>query len=91
LLWDWNQNQIQIYNPIRHEWESIPYEMRNAEPGYNPNIGENMYVEEMKHFIEAVEGKHPFINTLENDHKVLKLLYAIEESDKTSKYLKFNG
>ena len=89
LLWDWNQNMIQIYDPAAGQWQKIEYKMLNAEAGYNQNIGENMYIDELKAFIGAVEGKTPFVNTMENDHNVLKLLYAIEESDKTKTYVEF--
>ena len=61
--------------------------MMSAEAGYNPNIGENMYIDELKAFIDAVEGKSSFINTMENDHNILKLLYAVEKSDKTKQYV----
>lgn len=87
LLWDWNQKNIQIYDPQKAQWQTIEYQMMNAEAGYNPNIGENMYIDELKAFIDAIEGKAPFINTMENDHNVLKLLYAIEESDKTKQHI----
>lgn len=87
LLWDWNLNQIQIYDPVKNEWENVSYEMKPAEAGYNPNIGENMYIDELNAFIQAVERKKPFVNSMENDHKVLKLLYAIERADKNSTYI----
>jgi predicted dehydrogenase len=89
LVWDWNQKNIQIYDPETDGWGILEYQMLSAEAGYNPNIGENMYIDELKAFIDAVTGKKPFINTMENDHNVLKLLYAIEESDKTGKYIEF--
>jgi len=89
LLWDWNQKYIQIYDPKCSQWQIIEYQMMNSEVGYNPNIGENMYIDELKAFIDAIEGKAPFINTMENDHNVLKLLYAIEESDETQQYIEF--
>lgn len=89
LLWDWNQNNIQIYDPKSGQWQTIEYQMMSAEAGYNPNIGENMYIDELKAFINAAEGKAPFINTMENDHNVLKLLYKVEESDKIGRYLEF--
>jgi len=89
LLWDWNQKNIQIYDPQSAQWQTIEYQMMGAEAGYNPNIGENMYIDELKAFIDAIEGKSPFINTMENDHKVLKLLYAVEESDKTKTHIEF--
>ena len=89
LVWDWDVDCIKIYNPESLKWNDIPYKMNSAKKGYNPNIGENMYIDEIKYFIESINSKHSFINTIENDHKVLKLLYAIEKSDKTSKFVKF--
>ncbi len=89
LLWDWNQKNIQIYDPKSTQWQIIEYQMMNSEAGYNPNIGENMYIDELKAFIDAIEGSAPFINSMENDHNVLKLLYAIEESDKTKQHIEF--
>jgi predicted dehydrogenase len=89
LVWDWNQKNIQIYDSQMGQWNNIEYQMMNAEAGYNQNIGENMYIDELKAFINAVEGKEPFINTMENDHNVLKLLYAVEESDKAGKFVEF--
>lgn len=89
LQWDWNFNQIQVYDPIKNEREYIPYEMKSAETGYNPNIGENMYIDELNAFIHAVEGKRPFINSMENNHTVLKILYAIEKADRNSTYIRF--
>ena len=88
LLWDWNLNQIRIYDPTKNEWEGFSYEMKSAEPGYNPNIGENMYIDELDAFIQAIEGKNPFVNSMENDHRVLKLLYAIEQSDKAAQFVR---
>lgn len=88
LQWDWDRNQIQVYDPRKKVWENIPYEMKSAEAGYNSNIGENMYIDELNAFIDAVEGKKTFINSMENDHKVLKLLYAIEQADKDLTYIK---
>ncbi|MDA2929387.1 Gfo/Idh/MocA family oxidoreductase [Acidobacteria bacterium AH-259-O06] len=89
LVWDWTSNMIRIYDPQSSQWTEIPYEMGSAAPGYNANIGENMYIDELRSFLTAIETKNPFVNTLENDHKVLKLLYTIEESDKKSQHLPF--
>ncbi len=89
LVWDWNEKSIKVYDSAQAAWNEIAYEMKSAEKGYNPNIGENMYIEELRSFLEASKGKGQFINTLENDHRVLKLLYTIEESDKQASYLGF--
>ena len=87
LIWDWDLNCIKLFNPINNQWEEIKYEMEKSEQGYNANIGENMYIDEIKCFLDSIEKRVEFINTIENDHKVLKLLYAVEEADKTSKYV----
>ncbi len=89
LIWDWNINNIQIYDPVTQQWETIVYEMKSAASGYNPNIGENMYIDEIKAYLKAVAGKEGFVNNLENDHHVLKLLYATEEADHQSDYIRF--
>jgi len=82
LVWDWNHNNIQLYDPSMRKWKQIEYGMMRAEDGYNPNIGENMYIDEIKAFIDAIQRKESFPNTIENDHNVLKMLYTIEESQK---------
>jgi hypothetical protein len=89
LFWDWNEKVIKIYDPEKEEWIREEYKMNEAASGYNQNIGENMYVEELNCFIEAIKGIRPFINTMENDHRVLKMLYACEEADRKSEYVEF--
>ncbi len=87
LIWDWDLNHVKLYHPEKSSWEEIPYEMKGAESGYNPNIGENMYIEEIRNFTDAVQNRRAFLNTMENDHRILKLLYAIEKSDKQSQFV----
>ncbi len=89
LVWDWNQKNTQIYDPVKGQWQTLEYQMMHAEAGYNPNIGENMYIDELLAFVDAVEGKGAFVNTMENDHNVLKLLYAVEESEKIKQHVEF--
>lgn len=87
LYWSWDENCIKVFDPVKNAWEQRSYIMAGAEKGYNANIGENMYIEEINTFIEAVEGKHPFINTMPLDHAVLKLLYACEQSDTSGRFV----
>ena len=83
LRWDWSRNAIDVFDPGTNSWESLSYEMGEAAAGYNENIGENMYIDELRCFIDATAGDSRFINTLADDHAILKMLYAIEESDRT--------
>jgi len=87
LIWDWDEQCIRIYSGEGSDCETIQYDKGIAANGYNSNIGENMYIDELKAFIDAVSKSKPFVSTLEHDHKVLKLLYAIEQSDKSGRYV----
>ena len=91
LVWDWDFSYVKIYDPDKAEWIELAYEMNTAAEGYNSNIGENMYIDEVGSFIDAIREKKVFINNMENDHKVLKILYAIEEADKTLRYIDVSG
>lgn len=83
LYWDWSRNCVELYEPAKAKWESVAYKTGKAEEGYNENIGENMYVDELRCFIDATLGKGRFVNTLADDHAVLKVLYAVEQAERT--------
>lgn len=79
LRWDWNDQFISIYK--NGEETRVAFEMIGAAEGYHKNITEQMYIDEMQAFFNAVVNKRsPFVNDLTSDHRVLKLLYALEES-----------
>jgi len=84
LIWDWDKNFIELYDPIKQEWENISYETEKAQSGYNKNITETMYNEEIAAFLGALTNNASFLNTLEKDHKVLQLLYTAEKSGDTN-------
>lgn len=81
LYWNWDDNMIKIYDPVTNIWEEIKYETISAQNGYNKNITEQMYIDEMEAFLKAAKNEIVFPNSLEHDHKVLKVLYAVESSD----------
>jgi len=89
LYWNWDDNCIKIFDPIKNEWSEITYETISAQTGYNKNITEQMYIDEMAAFLAAAEGSAKFPNTLEHDHNVLKILYAVESSDQQNKIISF--
>ena len=86
LRWNWDDNNIKIFYPETNQWESIEYQVTSAKNGYNKNITEQMYIDELNNFFDDLDGKAEFFNTLEYDHKVLKLLYAIEESSQSNSF-----
>lgn len=87
LFWTWDKNCVSIFDPVKDSWEERQYEMKDSEDGYNANIGENMYVDEIRNFLDAIENKKKFINSMDKDHEVLKLLYKLERADNLSKYI----
>jgi predicted dehydrogenase len=84
LQWDWNDNKLFVYTAASGTL-NYEFEIAEAQAGYNKNVTEQMYVEELSAFLNVVSGKGTFVNNLEKDHKVLKLLYALEESQDKQK------
>jgi len=81
LVWRWDEDFVKIYNADSKKWNDYFYKKGQASEGYNKNILEDMYVEEIKSFIAAVEGKEKFPNSLKDDIKILKLLNKIEKKN----------
>jgi len=87
LSWSWDDNRVRVFDPEMNIWDDRFYEMKSAESGYNVNIGENMYIEELKEFLDAVTGKKLYFNKMEDDVRILDLLYKAERSDLTSTFV----
>jgi len=87
LYWNWDENVIKIFDPEKAEWESLSYEAAAAENGYNKNITEQMYIDEIGSFVSAINKESIFPNNLEHDKSVLNLLYAVEKSDLNNKII----
>ena len=78
ILWRWDENVVKLYDAINHRWINYQSPEGQTAEGYNKNIIEDMYIEEIKTFIEALDGINKFPNSLEEDIKVLQLLYKVE-------------
>ena len=50
------------------------------ELGYNQNINENMYIEEIKSFLEGIDDNNKYFNSIEADINILELLERLENS-----------
>lgn len=80
LRWNWEDGEIKIFDIEKEVWQTIQQEKGTTELGYNQNIVEEMYLDELKAFIDAINAKSSFPNTLNDDLEVLKLLESIEQS-----------
>jgi len=88
IEWDWNKKQVGVYNPKNEEWTYFKEDVGVAQDGYNPNIIEEMYIDELKHFLDAVRKKVKYHYSLEDDKRILDVLYKIEESNRKKSNVK---
>jgi predicted dehydrogenase len=80
IIWDWDDNCVKFFNAELNEWVRFDYNLSPSQAGYNKNITEQMYIDELDCFLKAVLNINPFKNNLSDDWKVLKILYAAEKS-----------
>lgn len=80
IEWDWNKKEVSVFDPNKTEWQFYKEDLGTAHEGYNPNIIEEMYIDEINHFLNAVRGKEKYHYSMEDDLKILDILYKIEES-----------
>ncbi len=78
IIWRWDENTVRLYDAANQQWMSRPLPEGKSAEGYNINITESMYIEEIKAFLDAVEGNGEFPNSLADDIRVLELLHRIE-------------
>lgn len=78
MLWNWNEHQIKIYDAINQRWISYQHPEGTSVMGYNKNIIDDMYIEELKSFIDCVMNKKTYLNSLDKDIAVLKILNRVE-------------
>lgn len=83
LEWERGDSVIKVYEGDSQKIGIIPVPKGHPETGYINE--EEMYNDEMKAFIGAIKEKKPYPYTFEENHRLLKTLYALEESSKTGR------
>ncbi len=78
ILWDWDRRKLAVYTVADKKWVEYAQDKGRSVEGYV--MEDDMYINEMAHFIGAIQGKYPYMYTLEDDKQVLELLYAAERS-----------
>lgn len=79
ILWRWDESIVKLYDAINARWIHYHATEGKAAEGYNKNIIEDMYLDEIKSFIDGINNPDKFPNSLDEDIKILKLLYKAEE------------
>jgi predicted dehydrogenase len=85
LDWEWLKYEIRIYQAKTKKWETLKLEKGKSEKGYVAT--EDMYQEEIKIFLEAIEGKVKYPYTFVENQQVLKTLQALEKGAKKNKFI----
>jgi predicted dehydrogenase len=80
LCWNWNDDNIKLYSADSGQWEVYEIVKGQSADGYNKNIAEDMYIEEVRVFLESVFKNQPVCNSLRDDLYTLGCLYAAEKS-----------
>jgi len=83
LDWDWLNYQIKVFSVATKKWRTISLRAGGAEKNYVTT--EDMYREEIKHFLDAILGKQPYPYSFAEDEQILNTTYALEKSSKTGK------
>jgi predicted dehydrogenase len=81
IQWRWDESKIKLYEAESKSWIEYTQPIFKSVAGYNENINENMYVEEITAFLKGIKDRSKYPNTIENDIKILQLLKDIEDSD----------
>lgn len=81
IQWKWDDLCFNLYEADSNRWIKYSQPEFHSESGYNKNIGEKMYIDEIQCFINAIFNKMVYPNTICDDIKVLELLNTIENSD----------
>jgi predicted dehydrogenase len=72
IRWDFTDKSVRVYSATDKRWDRYP-----MESNYDPN---NMYLEEMKHFLDCIKfGRKPISDGI-NGLKTLKIALAAKES-----------
>jgi predicted dehydrogenase len=75
ILWDYHKNLVELFTAKSGMWKSFP-----GESDFERN---QMFVDEMRHFLSCIEGKEKSLISLRDGKEVLKIALAVKESAKT--------
>ena len=81
IQWRWDESCFHLYEAESNRWIVYNQPEISAATGYNKNIGEEMYINEIKSFIDGIKTSSSYPNSIEDDIKILEILNKIEQSD----------
>jgi len=81
IQWKWDESAFNLFEVENNRWIRFNQPQFESAEGYNKNIGEKMYIDEISCFLDGMKDSSKYPNTVEDDIKVLELLNNIEKTD----------
>lgn len=81
IQWRWDDGYLRLYESDTKRWITYHQPEGSAAAGYNKNIVEQIYIDELNSFINGIKEPSTYPNSLDNDIYILNILHKIEESD----------
>lgn len=78
IFWRFADGNVRVYAARDDRWREYPDPAPIREAGYL--APENYYIDEIRHFLAAIEGREPYMYSFEEDRRMLSLLDAAERS-----------
>ena len=76
LSWNWNNSYITI-NTSNGLTVTYGYDKGQAAEGYNANICEDMYIDEIANYINSIQGKETYAYSKAEEEQVIEMLNKI--------------
>lgn len=77
IQWDFSQGQVKLYSAESGKWQRF-----RQKPDYDIN---DMYIEEIKHFLQCVSDKTRPMQNISSAKKVLEIALAAKEANKSGR------
>jgi predicted dehydrogenase len=78
IEWNWEDHRVRVFDAPSGKWTEYEEPKGTVEKGYR--AAEDMYREEMRAFVAAIQGEQPWGYTLTDDKNILSLLQTAERS-----------
>ena len=75
IIWDYIKESVRLFTERDRRWQLFPKELRTGK--------NDMFIAEMKHFIDCIEGKDTSTNSLTEAERVLEIALAAKKSART--------
>ena len=83
ISWNSGDNQVKLYNNKKRNWEII-FRAKDFERN-------EMYVDEIKHFLKCVKNRKNTINSIEEGIRTMNIALAMKKSAKMKKMVEIKS